>query len=66
MTDTMTIGPRNVTKVICPKHGTHEHTITSTISGHRGVWCMICALEKLGDPLPTTTQAEHEDEHSDD
>jgi len=42
------------TKVICPKHGTHPHTITSTITGHRGTWCMICALEKLGEPLPTT------------
>ena len=50
-----TIGWIPERKVICPKHGTHPHTITSTITGHRGTWCMICALEKLGEPLPTTT-----------
>ena len=42
------------TKVVCPKHGTHPHTIESNIKGHEGHWCMICALEKLGEPLPTT------------
>jgi len=42
------------TKVVCPKHGTHPHTIVSNIKGHEGYWCMICALEKLGEPLPTT------------
>ena len=42
------------TKVICPKHGTHGHTISSNIQGHEGHWCMICALEKLGAPLQTT------------
>lgn len=42
------------TQVICPKHGTHPHTIMSNIKGHEGHWCMICALEKLGEPLPTT------------
>ena len=41
------------TKVVCPKHGTHSHTIESTIKGHEGHWCMICALESLGEPLPT-------------
>ena len=40
-------------EVICPKHGTHPHTIMSNIKGHEGHWCMICALEKLGEPLPT-------------
>ena len=45
--------------VICPKHGTHAHTISSTIKGHEGHWCMICALEKLGDPLPTITQKDY-------
>jgi len=39
--------------VICPRHGTHEHTISSNIKGHEGTWCMICALEKLGEPLET-------------
>ena len=42
------------TKVICPKHGTHGHTIHSSIPGHEGRWCMLCALEKLGPSLPTT------------
>jgi hypothetical protein len=41
------------TYVICPKHGTHQHTIQSTITGYEGTWCMICALEKLGEPLET-------------
>jgi len=33
------------------------------LEAERGAWR---AVERLGDPLPTTTQAEHEDEHSDD
>lgn len=37
-------------QVICPKHGTHPNFIVSNIEGH---WCMICALEMLGEPLPT-------------
>jgi hypothetical protein len=45
--------------VICPKHGTHPHTIASNIKGHEGHWCMICALEALGDPLPTISQEEY-------
>jgi hypothetical protein len=45
--------------VICPKHGAHLHTISSNIKGHEGHWCMICALETLGDPLPTITQKEY-------
>jgi hypothetical protein len=45
--------------VICPKHGTHPHTISSNIKGHEGHWCMICALEALGDPLPTISQSEY-------
>ena len=36
------------TYVICPKHGKHEHIITSTIPGHEGVWCQICWIETLG------------------
>jgi len=45
--------------VICPKHGTHPHTINSNIHGYEGRWCMLCALEKLGDPLPTISQKEY-------
>ncbi len=45
--------------VICPKHGAHPHTIASTIPSHKGRWCMLCALEALGDPLPTITQEEY-------
>jgi|GEM_PF-4941719 len=41
-------------KVICPKHGTHPHTISSNIPGHEGTWCMLCALEQLGPSLLTT------------
>ena len=42
------------TKVVCPEHGTHPHTISSTIPGYEGYWCMLCALEQLGPSLPTT------------
>jgi len=48
-----TVGRLQQTFVICPKHGTHEHTIASNIKGHEGTWCMLCALEKLGEPLET-------------
>jgi hypothetical protein len=41
-------------KVICPKHGPHPHTINSNIPGYQGTWCMLCALDQLGSPLPTT------------
>ena len=42
------------TQVICTKHGYHSHTIVSNIAGHEGTWCLLCALEKLGESLPTT------------
>ena len=38
--------------VICPKHGEHEHAITSNIPGHEGAWCQICWLESMGPSLP--------------
>ena len=38
--------------VICPKHGEHPHVIHSTIKGHEGIWCQICWIETLGEPLP--------------
>ena len=38
--------------VICPKHGEHEHAITSNSPGHEGVWCQICWLESLGPSMP--------------
>jgi hypothetical protein len=40
-------------KIVCPKHGTHDQYINSTVKGHEGNWCMLCWLESLGDPLPT-------------
>jgi hypothetical protein len=40
-------------KVICPKHGTHNQYIESTVPGHTGHWCMLCWLESMGEPLPT-------------
>ena len=48
-----TLKIKQPTEVVCPKHGTHAHTIVSNIEGHEGHWCMICALEMLGEPLPT-------------
>ena len=38
--------------IVCPKHGTHTHYISSNIKGHEGYWCMLCALEMLGPSLP--------------
>ena len=49
--------------VICPKHGEHYHTITSSIKGHEGVWCMVCALDLLGPPLPTEQRPMNWNEH---
>jgi hypothetical protein len=39
-------------QVVCPKHGTHKHYISSDIEGHEGNWCMLCWLETLGPSLP--------------
>ena len=38
--------------VKCPKHGEHHNTITSNVEGYRGVWCQLCWIETLGEPLP--------------
>ena len=53
MPDTFDSSKMLQTFVICPKHGEHPHSIVSTIPGHEGVWCQICWLESLGDPLPS-------------
>lgn len=37
--------------IVCPKHGKHQHIISSTIQGHAGKWCQICWLESLGPSL---------------
>lgn len=37
--------------IYCPKHGVHEHIITSTVLGHEGHWCLLCWLETLGPSL---------------
>ena len=50
---TTPIGCITQTHVVCPKHGTHAHTIESGIPGHEGTWCFLCALDLLGPPLPT-------------
>lgn len=39
-------------QAMCPKHGTTEYVIESTIPGHEGVWCQLCWLESLGPSLP--------------
>ena len=38
--------------IVCPKHGTHKHHISSNIEGHEGNWCMLCLFESLGPSLP--------------
>ncbi len=45
--------------VICPKHGEHSNVIVSTIPGHEGVWCQICWLDLLGEPLPFVEKPFH-------
>ena len=39
-------------QIVCPKHGTHKHYISSDIEGYQGNWCMLCWLESLGPSLP--------------
>jgi hypothetical protein len=43
-------------QIVCPKHGTHNQFISSTVEGHGGYWCMLCWLESLGPSLPTVDQ----------
>ena len=45
-----------VTFVICPKHGKHHHTISSTIPGYEGAWCQLCWLETLGPPFESVQE----------
>jgi hypothetical protein len=41
-------------QIVCPKHGTHKHYISSDIEGYQGNWCMLCWLENLGPSLSLT------------
>ena len=41
-------------QIVCPKHGTHKHYISSDIEGYQGNWCMLCWLESLGPSLSIT------------
>jgi hypothetical protein len=41
-------------QIVCPKHGTHKHYISSDIEGYQGNWCMLCWLESLGPSLSLT------------
>jgi hypothetical protein len=43
-------------QIVCPKHGTHKHYISSDIKGYEGHWCMLCWLESLGPSLPVVEQ----------
>ena len=43
-------------QIVCPKHGTHNHCISSDIEGYEGHWCMLCLLESLGPSLPIAEQ----------
>ncbi len=36
-----------VPKVICKKHGNHEHSFVSIIPMFEGAWCMLCMIEAL-------------------
>ncbi len=45
--------------VICPKHGEHEHAITSNIPGREGAWCQLCWLDMLGPSLPYRKRTVH-------
>ena len=52
MTDFLNLKPSQKL-IVCPKHGTHNQYISSSIEGHEGNWCMLCFLESLGPSLPT-------------
>ena len=45
-------------QIVCPKHGTHRHYISSDIEGHEGHWCMLCWLETLGPSLAIANELE--------
>ena len=44
-------------QIVCPKHGTHEYYISSSIKDYEGNWCMLCWLESLGPSLPAIEQS---------
>jgi hypothetical protein len=44
-------------QIVCPKHGTHKHYISSTVENYEGHWCMLCWLESLGPSLPAIEQS---------
>jgi hypothetical protein len=44
-------------QVVCPKHGTHNQYISSSIEGYEGHWCMLCWLESLGPSLPVVEES---------
>ena len=51
----------NPKKFLCPKHGEHEHVISSNIKGHEGNWCQICwleSLDRIGIPRVLTAEAD--------
>ena len=39
-------------QIVCPKHGTHRHYISSNVEGYEGHWCLLCCIESLGPSLP--------------
>jgi hypothetical protein len=52
MTNATFLGSYETWVVTCPKHGEHNHVISSTVKGYEGHWCQLCWLEMLGEPLP--------------
>ena len=55
MTDFLNLKIANK-QIVCHKHGTHGHHISSDIEGREGHWCMLCWLETLGPSLPVVEQ----------
>jgi hypothetical protein len=45
-------------QIVCPRHGTHNQLISSTVEGHKGHWCMLCCIESLGPSLPIVDELE--------
>ena len=39
-------------QIVCPKHGTHRHYISSNVEGYEGQWCLLCWIESLVPSLP--------------
>jgi hypothetical protein len=43
---------KNKAVATCPLHGDIAETISSSIEGHEGIWCMRCVIDLLKHSVP--------------